>query len=525
MCLGTSPNQILDSPVQEQHFNSNEDVHMDDSNPDAFLNTFIFDNMSEHHIQQSTLHTGCQSRSSLNDLFSAQTSSTEVDSFVDCIQYGNPAPFDDTFVDLDGDEPMHNSAEGSHAQTTEYLSDIYTSPTAYSSELPSHGLHQMPSTPTVHCPTPASIPPAAEPDVQFPKTPTKSFRSTRRARKSERGSQNKEKKVYSCSYCGRISTCASNLEEHILTHTKVKDYLCNHVNEKGETCLGRFARPWGLSRHCNDVHKLDVKVTKGGGMRILGPFSGHRSPKKDCTRKTKQPRSNEPVTSNRPVDDASFSYTPPPTIDRIKITTRGPEGSCFCADCELDFFKDIDLIEHNHREHGSPVSSYCSCNLCSAGYYTPETLVNSQPSFSDFLGNGNDEMEVEVPEYDMEIDPVFPTPGVDDSEMMNPCPSSVAQDLSTSTSAKIDTFFTTSSPMSSSFYMDYESDVLNSLQSSPCVGTNSSHWCENDIVTYTSDGFPIHDCPPVSPATFYRRLGLDYNNMTDEERRTYLGGA
>lgn len=522
MCSGTFPHHILDSPVQEQHFNSNEDVHMDDSIPGPSFNTFIIDNMDKHHTQQSPLKTRFQSSQSVDEI-----SSAEVTSFIDRIHSEYPSPYGDIHVESSGDEPMHNSTYGSYCQTPAYLSDIYGDSSAYPPGLPSHGFQQMPSTPAVHYPTPTSIPHTAEPEVRSPKTPTKSTTSIRRVRKSRRGSQNKQKKEFSCRYCGRVSTCASNLEEHVLTHTGVKDYLCTYSNENGKTCLKRFARPWGLTRHCNDVHKIDVEVTKGGEMKILGRFTGHGGPKISKRNNTKAPPRGHPslsVTANK--DSPSPSpYIPPLTVDRISITTSGPEGGCYCAICNRPFARSNELMIHNHVHHELPLSSYCCCNLCSFDNSISGSPVNTTSSLSNFYGSGDDQMEVEVPEYDMKIDPKLLTPGVEDFSMMNTCPSPVAEDSTTTASAQIDPFFSTSSPVLSTFFMDEDTPIPTPVEPLPRVEMNSSPWCENDIVTFTSDGFPIHNCPSVSTTSFYGLMGLDYNNMTDEERHSYLGGA
>lgn len=522
MCLGTSPHQILGSSIQEEHFNSNEDVHMDDSISDLSLNTFTFDNMDEHHGQQSPLETYFQPSSSVNDPFLTQTSSAEVTSFIDRIRSEYPSPYGDTYVDSSGDDLMRNSAYGFHDQTLANLSDICGNSSAYPPGLPSLGLQQMPSTPAVYLATPASIPPTAEPEGQSLKTPTKSTTSARRARKSKRGSQNRQKKEFLCHHCGRVSTCASNLQEHILTHTGVKDYSCEFVDGNGKVCLKRFLRPWGLKRHYKDVHKLKVKVP-----RIYGARDGDGSPSSSEMNCKVLLLPGDSTTSLTSKDDtpARSPYTPPPTVDRISITTSGPEGLYVCATCNWAFAGSNELMVHNHLRHELPSSSYCSCNLCSFENSIFETSFNATSPLLHVYGSGDDQMEVEVPEYNMKIDPKLLTPGVDDFTMMNTCPSAVAEDSTTTTSAKIDRSFSSFSPVPSTFSMDEESPISTPVQSPPRVEMNSTPWCENDIVTFTSDGFPIHNCPSVSNTTFHEFMGLDYNNMTDDERHSYLGGA
>ncbi|KAG9841693.1 hypothetical protein KCU98_g8537, partial [Aureobasidium melanogenum] len=495
---------------------------MDDSVSDTSSNAIIFDDMDQNNIQQSPLEIGFQSCSSMNDPFFTSDHSTEVD----------------------GDELMYNPPDGFSAQPPEYPTYNYAiqtprsgthitnldvpAPTPTSNPLgsPAHCFQQTP----LNYLTPASIPPAAEPEVQPPKTPTKSSKKTR---KTKRGNQKKQKTEFVCPSCGRISACASNLEEHILTHTGIRDYSCTYVNDKGETCHKRFARPWGLTRHCNDVHKVEVKVTKRRGVEYYGPVQEGGSPKRSKKNHKKTSVLNSPPSSSTATGDATplVLYTPPPTVDHIRITTSGPEGPCLCATCNLAFAEGHELMKHNHLEHGFLLSSYCSCDLC-VGWSTPETSFDDSSTLFNIYGSNNDDMEIEAFEEDMRIDPQLLTPGTNNSGydvgMTDACMSPVAETLTTSVDADADTPSYSPSPIASDSSIDEESPLLAPDQSNPDVDALSSAWAkiaENDIVTYDPDGFAIHSCPPVSPTTFYGLMDLDYNNMTDAQRRAYLGGA
>ncbi|KAG9919895.1 hypothetical protein KCV02_g11736, partial [Aureobasidium melanogenum] len=362
------------------------------------------------------------------------------------------------------------------------------------------------------------------------KTPTKSSKKTR---KTKRGNQNKQKTEFVCHYCGRISECASNLEEHILTHTGVRDYLCTYVNDKGETCHKRFARPWGLTRHCTEVHKVEVKVTKRRGMEILGPFLGKGSPKKSMKNKRKTPLLGGSFSSPAADEDAAplVPYTPPPPVDHIRITTSGPEGPCLCATCDRAFAEGHELMEHNHCVHGLGPSSYCPCDLC-IEWFTPVTSFDNFSTFSSIYGSIDDNMEIETPKDDMRIDPQLLTSGTDNSGydigMTDACMSPVAETSTILANADVDILSPSPSPIASDFSIDEESFSLTVPPAHPDVDARSAAWAkiaENDIVTYDSDGFAIQSCPRVSPTTSYGLMGLDYNNMTDEQRRAYFGGA
>ncbi|KAH0380212.1 hypothetical protein KCU92_g7731, partial [Aureobasidium melanogenum] len=519
--LSTTRHQDLDNPMQE-YFSSNEDVHMDDSAPDTSLNTIIFNDMDESNIQQSPLETGSQPCSITNDPFFTSDPSAEV--------AGDELMYDP----LDGfsaESPVHRNynyaiqTPGPGTFNTNSNLPDQTS-TSYPLEFSTHRFEQLP----LNYPAPDSIPPAAELEVQPPKTPTKSSKKTR---KTKRGNQNKQKKEFVCPYCRRISECPSNLEEHILTHTGVRDYLCTYVNDKGETCHKRFARPWGLTRHCNDVHKVEVKVTKRGGVEILGPLLEDGSPKKSKNNKKNTSLLRSPPLTPTATENANplAPYAPPPTFDHIRIITSGPEGPCLCATCNEAFPEGNELMKHNHLEHGFLPSSYCACDLC-IECFTRETSFDDGSTFSNTYGSNDNEMELEVGEKDIRIDPQLLTPGTDgcdgDIGMTDACMSPIAETSTISFNADVDTSSPSPSSIASKFSIDEESAILAPYQSVPVVDERSSAWAkiaENDIVTYDSEGFAIHSCPPVSPTTFYGLMGLDYNNMTDEQRRAYFGGA
>ncbi|KAG9515998.1 hypothetical protein KCV07_g7029, partial [Aureobasidium melanogenum] len=516
----TTRHQDLDNPMQE-YFSSNEDVHMDDSAPDTSLNTIIFDDMDESNIQQSPFETGSQSCSITNDPFFTSDPSAEV--ACDELMYDPPDGFS-------AESPVHRNynyaIQTPGPGTLNTNSDLpdQTS-TSYPFGYSTHRFQQSP----LNYPTPDSIPHPAEPEVQPPKTPTKSSKKTRKAKRSN---QNKQKKEFVCPHCRRISECPSNLEEHILTHTGIRDYLCTYVNEKGETCHKRFARPWGLTRHCNDVHKVEVKVTKRGGVEFLGPLLEDGSPKKSKNNKKNTSLLRSPHPSPTATEDANFlvPYAPSPTFDHIRIITSGPEEPCLCATCNEAFPGGTELMKHNHLEHGFLLSSYCVCDLCIEGF-TRETSFDDGSTFSNTYGSNDDEMELEVREKDIRIDPQLLTPGTDgcdgDIGMTGACMSPIAETSTISVYADIDTSSLSPSSIASNSSIDEESAILAPYQSVPDVDERSSAWAkiaENDIVTYDSEGFAIHSCPPVSPTTFHGLMGLDYNNI-DEQRRAFFGGA
>ncbi|KAG9580456.1 hypothetical protein KCU97_g11976, partial [Aureobasidium melanogenum] len=141
-------------------------------------------------------------------------------------------------------------------------------------------------------------------------------------------------------------------------------------------------------------------------------------------------------------------------------------------------------------------------------------------------------MDVEAPQNDTRIDPQLSTPGTDNSggdiAMTDACMSPIAESSPISVNADVDTPSPSPSSIASDSSIDEESPNFTPLPAHPDVDARSAAWAkiaENDIVTYDADGFAIHSCPPVSPTTFYGLMGLDYNNMTDAQRRDYFGGA
>ncbi|KAH0277303.1 hypothetical protein KCU91_g3272, partial [Aureobasidium melanogenum] len=511
----------------QDNLSPNEDVPMGDSVPDTLLDTVIFDEMDEHSIQHSPLETGSQSGSLAYDPFFTSDPSAQVNSFVDSA----------------GHELMYHSPDGVFGQTPGYLNYDYaaqtpgpctnfTGPSPLAQTTTSWPLLSspmpQPQQTSLNYPTPASIPSAATPEVQIPKTPTK---SGKKARKAKRITQNKQTKEFVCPVCGRISACASNLEEHMLTHTGVKDYFCTYVNEKGETCHKRFARPWGLTRHCHDVHKVEVKVTKRRGVKYIGQSPGNGTPNNNKNNNNKKAHTldNPPLPSTAAEDAIPLAqHSPIPNVDRIRIITSGPEGPCLCAPCNLAFPQGNELMEHNHFVHGFPVNPYCGCDLCHE-WFTLETSVDDGSTFFSIYGSNDDNMEVEASDNDFKLDPMLRNLGNDNSGfdigMMDACMFPIADTPTMSINADFDMSSPSPSPIAS---IDEESPILTLPPANPYADERSAAWAriaENDIVTYDSEGFAWHSCSPVSPTTFYALMGLDYNNMTDEQRRAYLGGA
>ncbi|KAH0287622.1 hypothetical protein M436DRAFT_78053 [Aureobasidium namibiae CBS 147.97] len=288
--------------------------------------------------------------------------------------YSQPSQISYPFVDYEGYTP----------------SPVAYSPGLYNGSLNDHGSlfpcpapthmddypQSMTDTPVFPA-TPASIPPPPTPAAYNPTTPTKS-RKIRKARKSKAKGKGTEKS-FPCTVpgCPRVSTCAANLADHLLTHTNIRDYPCEYIYEDGTKCTKSFPRPWGLHRHYGDTHKIDVKVEKKNGIR------------KGATR-NKTPKKEGP-------------YTPPPTVrppldgsrsTQISITTRGPTGPFFC--CGGEYADDNSFVVHHHLYHGLPRSSFCSCMLCQPDQM--DTLMTEHP-FPDT------NMDIDSPDNNFPIDP------------------------------------------------------------------------------------------------------------------------
>jgi hypothetical protein len=408
-------------------------------------------------------------------------------------------PFFDESVPLCGDISMDDFTHDPYSQPSEpnypnnnyvfsplndFEDDLFSS--VQSSVV---DVSQIPMDSIEYPPTPASVLPVPKPNVQQIKAPCK---STKKTRKPNTGKQNIEKKKFPCPYagCRRISTCAANLEEHILTHTGVKEYAC-------EICTASFGRPWGLSRHYDTKHGMKVKVTKKRGVRNRVETGSPKESGKNGGMDDQQalPQGPPPSVLSPQAPSPQDPYTPPPT--GIRITARGPEGPFSC--CFGEFADGNDFVIHNHLYHGLLFSFLCSCNICQNDQILINQPIPQLPTWNE------PSIDVGPEDEDMNIDPTLRT-AIALTSRLTSSPVSIASSTSS---------------------MATDSPVYTPPESLPDVGTHTDTEMEPPsygTITFDSDHFPIHNHGPVSPSTFYTGLGLDFDNMRNEECHDYLGG-
>jgi hypothetical protein len=399
-------------------------------------------------------------------------------------------PFSDGFVPLCGDIPMNDFTHDPYSQPfdSDYSYNNSSTPlddfedALFSPDQPPMvDTSQIPVDSIESPPTPASILPASKPNAQQIKTPCK---SNKKVRKPKTGNPNTEKKKFPCPYpgCTRVSTCAANLEEHILTHTGVKEYAC-------EICTASFGRPWGLHRHYETKHHMDVKVGKKRGVRNRVETGSPKKSGKTGGMDDQQPL--PPV----PSPSISIPHAFAPTGYRINITTRGPEGPFSC--CFMEFADGNELVIHNHLHHVLPCSFLCSCNICQDDHLIVDELVQQNP-----ISNEHP-MDVEPEDEDMNIDPSLRTPATQIH-----CPTSSPSSDTSSTSS-----------------MATDSPIYTPSESLPDANTDTEMAPPSyGTITFDASSFPVHNDGPVSPNTFYTGLGIDHNNLSNEKGRMHFGG-
>lgn len=364
-------NQCSDDQVQRLLINVSGDVFMNDSTPLALSTPSVPESSSPAGNTCSTVDSSDQFADLDCDMNGFQVHDEMPLDDLQYSSYPQSSEISYPYVDYDGYTPYPDS----------YLPNPYGGPfndpiCTYAPQSSMAGfppnLVDFPSTPAI----PVHTPPV---NIHQPKTPTKSSKPKKKIRTSNsKTSKGKAKeKSFRCPYpgCPRVSTCASNLADHLLTHTNIRDYPCEYVYENGERCTKSFPRPWGLHRHYGDTHKLDVKVEKKNGLR-------KGSTKKQSGMSGQQPLPQGPPPSltgptpppiDLPIRTSSTDgpCTPPPTIrpppngprfDRIKIITRGPTGPFSC--CGTKYPDGNSFMVHNHFHHNIPNSSFCCCDEC-----------------------------------------------------------------------------------------------------------------------------------------------------------------
>jgi len=362
--------------------------------------------------------------------------------------------------------------------------------------------------------TPASIPPPPTPSAQNPKTPTKS-RKTKKTRNPKSKAKGKgTEKSFPCTFpgCQRVSTCAANLADHILTHTNIRDYSCEFVYPDKTRCTKSFPRPWGLHRHYGDTHKIDVKVEKKN--KIRKGTMRNKTPKekkgKGGTEEQKPLPPGLPPTIAGPTSPSRAPYTPPPTVrlplhgsrsTRISITTRGPTGPFFC--CGGEYADDNSFVVHYHLCHGIFNSSFCSCKLCK-----PDQMDTTMTEYP--LPDTN--MDIDIPNDNFPIDPQL---------LMTPASHVHPQDLMSS------------SPTLSALSMGESSPVYTPAESLPDAKPSMS-LADASLPDFIASGFNDTDTDMLAPASsddtvifdsdgFLVHSPIDHYNMSEQERRDYLG--
>jgi hypothetical protein len=485
--------QSSDGQIQEQLSYPNEEYPMEGSTMDYLFGPTLSSDMQSISSDPAFYHNPAahqsfsptKDSSSMSDPFDHSTPS-HYDGmndlqFYDDIPMSDPAhdPFSqssgtDYPYNNFGVQPLHHPDV--HRSSLHDFGSPFSQPPQYATgELPHTSINTI-----EFPPTPATNLPASKSNTQHPKTPSK---SNKKPRKPKSSSQNKVKKRFPCTYpgCTRISTCQSNLEEHILTHTKVCDYVCEYKYDDNKFCTASFGRAWGLHRHYGSKHKMDVKVYKKNGARNRAETGSPKNIKKEEGMAGQKPLPDGPPPT---LFDSQGPYTPPPTALRIKITARGPQGPFLC--CGQEYPDGNSFMVHNHFSHDIPNSTFCCCDSCQNAQllYDPSWTEQSVP-------DGN--MDVDAGDEDMNIDPTLRTP----------VPYTLEHTPTTSTSS-----------------MDATSPIYNPPETLPDAKTelDTEMNAFDNTTTYDTDAFPIHNYGgAVSPTTFWDDMDMDYKNMTDDQ--------
>lgn len=497
---------------------------MDDQSVDDQIQRLRFSLTGEAHTDNSTAFefapTVSVSTSPADDPFSAAHLSAA------------PMPFDYDMKDFQVPDEMPSGDLYSQPSQISYLFVDYegyaTSPDAYSPGPYNGSINDHdslfpypPPTPMGDYPqsmtdtpvfqtTPASIPPPPTPAAHHPKTPTKATKTKKtRNPKSKAKSKGKEKS-FPCTYpgCPRVSTCAANLADHILTHTNIRDYACEYIYEDKTRCTKSFPRPWGLHRHYGDTHKIDVKVEKKNQIR-KGAMR-NKTPKKEGMSGQKELPLGLPPTIAKSTASPQGPCTPPPTVRRplynpgtghINITTQGPIGPFFC--CGEEYADDNAFVVHYHLYHGVLRSSFCSCMLCQ-----PDQMDTSMTEYP--LPDTN--MEIDIPNGSFPIDPqllMTPASHIHPQDLMSSSPTLSA--LSMGEGSPV--YTSTGSLPDAKPSMSPADATLPDFIPSGSIETDTDMLVpafSDDTITFASDGFPVH-----SP--------IDHYNMSEQERHDYLG--
>jgi hypothetical protein len=414
-----------------------------------------------------------------------------------CDGMNNLQIYDDIPMSDPAQDPFSQSSE-IHYPYNNYSGQPLDHPDVHRGSLNDHGhpfpqppqytTGELPHTPINSIefpPTPATNLPASKSNNQHLKTPSK---SNKKPRKPMSSSQNKEKRKFLCTYpgCTRISTCQSNLDEHILTHTKVREYACEYVSEDRKACTASFGRPWGLHRHYESKHQMDVKVLKKNGARNRVETGSPKKIKREGGMGEQRPLPDGLPPS---IDGSQGPYTPPPTVDRLNITTRGPEGPFIC--CGREYPDGNSFMVHHHFSHDIPNSSFCCCDSCQ------NAQLLFDPSWTEQRVPDGD-MDIETEDENMNIDPTLRTPVTYNHTHI---PISISSPThSTSSMAENTSIYTPPETLpDAKIELDTEMDSF------------------DDTVTHNAQDYPIHNHGPVSPTNFYDYMNMDYNDMTDEQ--------
>jgi hypothetical protein len=198
--------------------------------------------------------------------------------------------------------------------------------------------------------------------------------------------QQPNKKKFRCTWegCTRSFDSPHNVKQHVReAHTGEKPHVCNACWANG--VRSAFTRPFGLTRHMQQVHDVDTRPSRAVASSAARAFGGVGAGAGAGA--SRQADSSQTIENNEfaemgalltnanaemggVMSDVQFQFDADLSSADVSDDQNG--GVVACGECGFSAMNREEILTHLHAIHGVRNSRYCSCSICTTMFITSE---------------------------------------------------------------------------------------------------------------------------------------------------------